>query len=60
MIVIMELSLFTTNIKKEVFGVLEFSFLFQEDMKKESLTKCKIDVRPKNFKLLSSIFLHWP
>jgi hypothetical protein len=56
----MELSLFTTNIKKEVSSVLEFSFLFEEDMKKESLTKCKIDVRPKILKLLSSIFFHWP
>jgi hypothetical protein len=49
----MELSLFTTNIKKEVSSVLEFSFLFEEDMKKESLTKCKIDVRTFIFYFLS-------
>jgi hypothetical protein len=51
--IVFELSLFTTNIKKEVFGVLEFSFHFKEDMKKESLTKCKIDVRTFIFYFLS-------
>jgi hypothetical protein len=33
-----ELSLFTSNIKKEVCGALDF--FYKENMKKEKLTKC--------------------
>jgi hypothetical protein len=33
--IVFDLSLFIINIKKEVFGALEFSFLFKEDMKKK-------------------------
>jgi hypothetical protein len=37
-----ELFLFPTNIKREVCDVLDFLFLFKEDMKKENLTRCYV------------------
>jgi hypothetical protein len=38
--IVFELSLFTTNIKKEVVGVLDFSFSFLRRYAKPIVTKC--------------------
>jgi hypothetical protein len=41
-----ELTLFATNIKKEVYGVMEHSFFFKKDLKKNISEDVTFNVRP--------------
>jgi hypothetical protein len=52
-----ELFLFTSNIKREVCGVLNYFLFFKENMKKEKLATCFLCYTQKPS---SSIFFCWP
>jgi hypothetical protein len=58
--IVFELSLFTTNIKKKVVGVLEFFFFFKKIWKKKlsQIVKSMLDPRFKSFYFLFSFIVH--
>jgi len=51
-----ELTLFATNIKKEVYGVMEHSFFFKKDLKKtfQKMLHLILDLRFKSLCSISS------
>ncbi len=58
--IVFELSLFTTNIKKEVCGVLESFFYFLSKYEKRKYHNMICLMLDPIFKSLHLIFFHWP